>query len=84
MNEVDQIALTLRKITDKLPSALVAKFHVNERLSKMLKLTYFAADDILKKQMGVDEPVNYGILCIVFAIASYIPTSFINIIINSF
>ena len=40
----------------------------------MLKMSYFLADDVIKAQMGVDKPVNYGVLLVILIVLSYIPT----------
>ena len=40
----------------------------------MLKMAYFLADDVIKAQFGVDKPVNYGVLLVIFIVLSYIPT----------
>jgi hypothetical protein len=77
------VALTLRSITNKLPQGLVTKCNVNERLSKMLKFTYFVADDVIKVQIGVDKPVNYGILFVMMVVLSYVPTFLLKTIFES-
>ena len=75
--------MTLRSITNKMPQGLVTKCNINERLSKMLKFTYFLADDVVKVQMGVDKPVNYGILFVILAVLSYVPTFLLKMIFSS-
>ena len=50
----------------------------------MLKMTYFLADNVITIQMGVDKPVNYGILFFILVILSYVPTFFLNILLGSF